>query len=306
MEARHKPVLLKAVLEHLLAGYPDLILDATLGDGGHSEAILQALPGCRLIGMDVDEEALNIARARLEKFGKRFCAVRSNFRRMDEALEKLGVKRLDAILMDLGVSSRQLDDPKRGFSFRQQGPLDMRMDQRLGETAADWINEKSEEELAEIIRAYGEERFAGRIARAIVHERKIDEIRTTQQFSELVARTLGVAPSSRRLRSARGRQIHPATRTFQAVRIVVNDELGALAEGLAKAVGLLPVGGRLAVITFHSLEDRLVKIKFRREQKETGRLRWVNKHVIKPEYGEIRDNPRARSAKLRVVEKIRD
>lgn len=300
----HQPVLLEAVLEHLLAGSPAVVLDATLGGGGHSEAILEARPSARLIGMDADEAALEFARERLKRFGARFQAVQGNFRTMDEKLAALGIRQLDAILMDLGVSSRQLDDPKRGFSFRFDGPLDMRMDRSAGVSAADWVKEATEEELARVIREYGEERHAAKIARAIVHERKTNEIRTTEQFSELVARTLGAPPAANRRPGASLGKIHPATRTFQAIRIVVNDELGALEEGLAKAVELLRVGGRLAVITFHSLEDRLVKNVFRKEQRQTGRLRWINKHVIRPEIGEIRKNPRSRSAKLRVVEKI--
>ena len=304
METYHQPVLLEAVLEHLLAGSPAVVLDATLGGGGHSEAILEALPSCRLIGMDADEAALEFAGARLKKFGARFQAVHGNFRTMDECLAGVDVRCVDAILMDLGVSSRQLDDPDRGFSFRFDGPLDMRMDSATGISAAEWVNQATEEELARIIRDYGEERHAKRIARTIVHERKTNEIRTTQQFSELVARAVGAPAQAHRRSGARGGKIHPATRTFQAIRIVVNDELGALEEGLAKAVELLSVGGRLAVITFHSLEDRLVKNLFRREQKSTGRLRWINKHVIRPEYEEIRSNPRSRSAKLRVVERL--
>jgi len=152
VETYHKPVLLETVLEQLLPGSPELVVDATLGGGGHSEAILQALPECRLIGLDVDEEALDFARKRLAKFGERFSAVRANFRQMDQVLGKLGIRRVDAVLMDLGVSSRQLEDPERGFSFRQQGPLDMRMDRREVGAADDWINEKTEEELAAIIR----------------------------------------------------------------------------------------------------------------------------------------------------------
>ena len=306
METYHKPVLLEPVLEHLLAGRPAVVLDATLGGGGHSEAILEALPECRLVGMDADDAALEFARGRLKKFGRRFQAVRGNFRSMDEALAGLELRRVDAVLMDLGVSSRQLDDPKRGFSFRFDGPLDMRMDPTRGVSAAEWINQATEEELARVIVEYGEERQAKRIAGAIAHARKTNEIRTTQQFSELVARALGApAAANRRPGASRGK-IHPATRTFQAIRIVVNDELGALEEGLAKAVELLSVGGRLAVITFHSLEDRLAKNLFRREQKSTGRLRWINKHVIRAGRDEVRANPRSRSAKLRVVEKVKD
>ena len=302
----HTPVLLGPVLEHLLAGSPPVVFDATLGGGGHSQAILEALPECRLVGMDADDGALEFARRRLGKFGGRFQAVHGNFRNMDAALAGLGIRRVDAVLMDLGVSSRQLDDPGRGFSFRFDGPLDMRMDPTRGVSAAEWINQETEEELARVIREYGEERHANRIARAIAHERKTHEIRTTQQFSELVARALGVsAAASGRPGATRGK-IHPATRTFQAIRIVVNDELGALEEGLAKAVELLSVRGRLAVITFHSLEDRLAKNLFRTEQKTTGRLRWINKHVIRAERDEIRANPRSRSAKLRVVEKVKD
>jgi 16S rRNA (cytosine1402-N4)-methyltransferase len=306
VETYHKPVLLGPVLEHLVAVSPRVLLDATLGGGGHAEGLLEALPESRLIGMDADPAALEFARARLAKFGGRFDAVQGNFRQMDRAIAGLGLGKLDAIVMDLGVSSRQLEDPRRGFSFRFEGPLDMRMDPAAGVPAAEWINQATEEELTRVIREYGEERHARRIARAIVHERKTDEIRTTQQFSELVARAVGAPAAARGRTGSHGGKIHPATRTFQAVRIVVNDELGALEEGLAKAVELLSVGGRLAVITFHSLEDRLVKSLFRKEQKVTGRLRWINKHVIRPEIGEIRQNPRSRSAKLRVVEKLKD
>lgn len=305
MDAYHQPVLLEQILELLKVPAGGVAIDATLGGGGHAEAILERFPDCRLIGIDQDEAALEHAKQRLKRFGSRFSVLHANFRRMDEALGKIGVLKADAVLMDIGVSSRQLEDPDRGFAFSQEGPLDMRMDRKSGRPAADWINDATEEELEKIIRAYGEERHAGKIAAAIARERKVNEIRTTKQLSELVARTVGFAKTGRR-RSPAGRKIHPATRTFQAIRILVNDELGALEEGLAKAVNLLPIGGHLAVITFHSLEDRLAKQFFRREARETGRLVWVNKHVIRPERGEMLSNPRSRSAKLRVVEKVKE
>ncbi len=284
------------VLELLKLSGSGVVVDATLGGGGHAEAILEATPGCRLVGLDADEAALEYARRRLEKFGERFCAVHSNFRRMGEALAGLGIRRVDAILMDLGVSSRQLEDAVRGFSFSLAGPLDMRMDRSAGTTAAEWLAQASEAEIEKTLQTYGEERHARKIAAAIIKERKLHEIRTTQHLSELVARTLGFKKG----------KIHPATRTFQAVRIVVNGELDALEEGLPQAVELLQVGGRMAVITFHSLEDRIVKNVFRIEERERKRIEWINKHVIKPERAETLDNPRARSAKLRVVEKVKD
>ncbi|MBV9462787.1 MAG: 16S rRNA (cytosine(1402)-N(4))-methyltransferase RsmH, partial [Verrucomicrobiae bacterium] len=254
-----------------------------------------------LIGLDVDPDALELGRKRLERFGPRVRLVQANFRTIEAAWASTGEPRPGAILMDLGVSSMQLDRPERGFSFQAEGPLDMRMDPRLGESAREWIHSKTQEELESIFREYGEERHARRIAAAIVAARSRHEIRSTRELSELVARAVGAPPPGHR-RS----RIHPATRVFQGLRIAVNDELAALDEGLQAAVRILEVGGRLAVITFHSLEDRLAKQIFRREEREIRRLAWINKHVLTAGDPEIGRNPRARSAKLRIVEKLKD
>jgi len=289
-----------------------LYVDGTLGGGGHSLGILQATaPDGRVIGLDRDDEALAAAAERLKPFGGRFRPIKANFAEMAEVLAAEGVSQVDGVLLDIGVSSYQLDEPARGFSYMQDGPLDMRMDRRSGRTAAELLAESSEEELADIIYRYGEEKFSRRIARRLVEARARQPLTGTAQLAELVAAAI---PAAKR----RQEKQHPAKRTFQALRICVNDELGALEKGLAAAFGLLRSGGRLSVITFHSLEDRIVKTYFAAlakgctcppefpvcvcGKKPQGRLLWRKPQTA--DEAELAANPRARSAKLRTIEKL--
>lgn len=272
-----------------------LFVDATLGDGGHAEALLQRREDIRVIGIDQDVEAVQSATQRLEGFGERFRAVHANFREMARIL---GGEPVDGVVMDLGVSSRQLDSAERGFSFQRDGMLDMRMDRRSQLIAADVLNCCSEAELNRIFQELGEERWSRRIARRVVETRVARPIRRTSEFADLVARVVG-HPSA-------GRRIHPATRVFRALRMVVNDELGALEEGLAAGWGCLREGGRLVVISFHSLEDRVVKRRFQRWVREEHRGVLPIRKVSQPGEDEIRINARARSAKLRVFEKTKE
>jgi 16S rRNA (cytosine1402-N4)-methyltransferase len=269
-----------------------------VGHGGHAEALLEGMPANgRLLGIDRDEEALAMCRDRLGRFGDRVVLIRGLFVDLPVYIREAGMGEVDGVLLDLGVSSRQLDDPERGFSFQSDGPLDMRMDRSFGETAADLVNRLPESDLADLIYRYGEERFSRRIARAIVRARAIAPVTTTQA---LVAAIAGAVPSSYR----HGR-IHCATRTFQALRIAVNRELETLEPAIRSAVGVLKPGGRLAVISFHSLEDRIVKHTFRAlSQGEGRRLAVLTKKPQLPAEEECRVNPRARSAKLRVAERL--
>jgi len=283
-------------------------VDGTLGGGGHAEAILRASsPDGWLFGCDGDEAAIEAARRRLAPLAGRFELRRGNF--ADLASWVPGGS-CDGVLLDLGVSSPQLEQAERGFSFQQDGPLDMRMDRRQTQTAAALLNTERGEELARIFWELGGERDARRIARAIVKEREHRPWATTRQLAELIER----------LSPRRGRKAHPATKVFQALRVAVNDEVGSLARGLAGAFGLLRPGGRLAVITFHSLEDRMVK-DFGREQArdytfiggvDVPELRqprppaakWLSRKALLPDEGELAENPRSRSAQLRVLEKL--
>lgn len=279
-------------------------VDATVGAGGHAAALLEAGPGIRLLGLDRDPDALALARQRLAEFGDRVELVRVDFAELDAALE--GRPAADGILADLGVSSMQLDEPSRGFSFRREGPLDMRMG-REGRTAGEILAAASADELTRIFREYGEERMAVKIARGIVAERARNPLTTTRQLARIVARVKGT-----------GERIDPATRVFQALRIEVNQELVALSRFLTAATQRLNARGRLAVISYHSLEDRIVKEAFRRE---TGVclcpprlpsclcgarrvLRLMTRRPIVPSDSERRANPRSRSARLRAAEKI--
>ncbi|MDH4229892.1 MAG: 16S rRNA (cytosine(1402)-N(4))-methyltransferase RsmH [Nitrospirota bacterium] len=311
--AYHTPVLGRDVVA-LLAGLPtppERLIDMTLGGGGHATMLLEALPQARLLGIDRDPAALAAAGAALARFGDRARLASGAFDSVAELATQHGFAPANAILMDIGVSSRQLDDPARGFSFRADGPLDMRMDPRQEITAADLVNHLPEAELIRIFREYGEERHAGRIARAIVRDRaEKAPFTTTLQLAGLVER---VVP-----RSADTRRIHPATRVFQALRIAVNDELGMLERGLTAAFDLLAPGGRLAVISFHSLEDRMVKERMLnwatgcvcpREFPEcrcgrTPRALRVTRRAVQATDQEAAANPRARSARLRAVEKL--
>ena len=266
-------------------------IDATVGLGGHAVEIAKKLQLGRLIGIDRDAQALEIARERLKEFESKVNLVHSSFSRIDEVARRLKLAPADGILADLGVSSLQLDTPERGFSFRGAGPLDMRMDSGESETAADIVNHRPEQELADLIYRYGEERNSRRIARAIVRSRPI---RDTEHLATVVAGAQKV----------RGRQkLHPATKTFLALRIAVNRELEDLEQFLDRAPATLNSKGRCIVLSYHSLEDRLVKHAFRRLAQQ-GVVKVLTKHVVIPTPEEIRTNPRARSAKMRVAEKI--
>jgi 16S rRNA (cytosine1402-N4)-methyltransferase len=282
--------------------------DGTLGGAGHAEAILEASsPTGWLLGVDRDGVAIEAAKARLARFAGRFEIQRGNFSELAKFVE---VRSCDGVLLDLGVSSPQLDWAERGFSFQQEGPLDMRMDKSQELTAAMLVNEASAEKLAKIFWEYGGERDSRRIARAIEHDRNFRKFETTRQLAELIER---ISPRA-------GKRAHPATKVFQALRIAVNDEIGSLKRGLEAAIEILKPGGRLAVITFHSLEDRVVKEFGRtwsRDYEIKGevddpllripaepKLKIVNRKAIQPGEKEIAENPRSRSAQLRVLEKI--
>jgi 16S rRNA (cytosine1402-N4)-methyltransferase len=298
-DAGHAPVLLDEAMGFLAPGAGGVYCDATVGLGGHAAAILErSSPGGRLVGIDRDPVALERAGARLAGFGDRVMLVHARFGSIRAVLESAGVLPVDGCLVDLGVSSMQLDCRERGFSFRHSGPLDMRMDQSQGETAADLLRRADEDEIEAILRDLGEERFAHRIAAAIVGARGHEDLSTTSALAALVSR---VVPG-------RERGKDPATRTFQALRIALNDELGEIERFLADAPACLRPGGRLVVICFHSLEDRVVKRRFRvlssRETANAPRLRILTKHVVVASDEERGRNPRSRSAKLRAVERL--
>jgi 16S rRNA (cytosine1402-N4)-methyltransferase len=307
----HIPVLYHEVLELLRPQANGRYIDGTLGAGGHTAGILEAsIPDGRVLGFDRDPDAIAFARQRLAPFGHRVIFVNDSYAHMGQIAPELGFTPADGILLDLGLSSRQLDSGERGFSFRQEGPLDMRFDPTQGETAADLINNYTEAELADIFWRYGEEKRSRHYARLIVAHRAQRPITTTTQLADLILSGSGQAQRSWR--------IHPATQVFQALRIVVNQELEAVAEGTETAVTLLKPGGRLAVISFHSLEDRFVKQLFRRLSQACvcppeqpictchaqAILRLVTRKAIQATAEEIAANPRSRSARLRVVEKL--
>ncbi len=311
MEFSHIPVLFNEVIENLNIKEDGVYFDGTLGGGGHSEGILKRLgPTGRLIATDQDRDAIESTRERLKEYSDRLTIVKSNFVNIDTVLKDLGVDRVDGILLDLGVSSYQFDNAERGFSYRNDAPLDMRMDRDTGVTAADIVNDYSEEELARIIREYGEEPFAGRIARAIANAREKSRIETTFQLNEIIKEALPA-----KVKSKKG---HPAKQTYQAIRIELNHELEVLSEALDKMINLLLPGGRLCIITFHSLEDRMVKNKFRVAmnpcicppdfpvcvcgRKSKGKV--VTRKPIVADDTELQENSRAKSAKLRVFEKM--
>ncbi len=290
----HEPVMVAEVLEHLAPSRGGVFVDCTLGSGGHSRALLEA-GASKLIGVDRDPAALELARAALSEFGDRVELVHSDYRRIDELLDARGITSVGGVLADLGVSSMQLDAPGRGFSFRRDEPLDMRMDTTTGPTAAEAIRDADERTLADVIYEFGEERHARRIARSLVEHKQRAPIETTGQFADIVRRAI---PRKGYMR------IDPATRTFQAIRIWVNRELEGLDAFLLRAATRLSPGGRLAVITFHSLEDRIVKHTLRSLQAagEIG-LTVRTKRPMVPTEVEIERNPRARSAKLRAAER---
>jgi 16S rRNA (cytosine1402-N4)-methyltransferase len=287
-DAGHVPVLVAEALELLAVRRGALCVDGTVGLGGHAAAVLRATaPGGRLLGLDRDGETLAAAEARLAEFGPRVRLEQGDYR---EIPERLAGEKADAILLDLGVSSVQLDDPARGFSFQAEGPLDMRLDRSGVTTAAFLVNRTRESELARLIYEYGEEPASRRIARAIVRARETKPIETTTELADIVRRA---APRRR------PGGLHPATRTFQALRIRVNRELDGLAEAFVRIAGCLAPGGRMAVIAFHSLEDRAAKEAFR-TLGARGFL-VLTKKPVRPGEAEVRANPRARSARLRAV-----
>lgn len=305
----HTPVLLDEVIDYMVSEKGKTIVDGTLGGGGHTEAMLRA--GARVIGVDQDDQALEFAQTRLHAFSESFSALHGNFADLPGILEDAGVGKVDGILIDIGVSSWQLDEADRGFSFGKEGPLDMRMDKSAGKTAADLVNMLPEQELRAIFYEYGEERAGSKIARRIVERRDEKTFTTTTELADFIA---AIVP---RAKGPSGK-IHPATRVFQALRIAVNDELGVLRRFLENAAGLLNPGGRLLVITFHSLEDRIVKQFFRHaSQSHIDRKEWpeprpnpdyqyklITRRPVTASDAEIQSNKRSRSAKLRVVEKI--
>lgn len=308
MEIGHQPVLCTEALEFLDPG-PGVFVDCTVGLGGHAEALLESAAAASLVGIDRDPAALAIAGRRLAKYGDRVRLVEGRFDELGEHLERIGLERVRGILADLGVSSLQLDTAARGFSFRFEGPLDMRMGPD-GESAADILNQSSEGELERIFREYGEERRARRIAREVVTARQDAAIETTTQLKQLITR-------AKRLRAGqREGRVDPATRVFQALRIAVNRELAGLEELLDQAVELLETEGRLVVISYHSLEDRIVKGRLRdhargeidqitgRPHAETQILEVLTRKPVRPGDAEIVANPRSRSARLRAARRI--
>jgi 16S rRNA (cytosine1402-N4)-methyltransferase len=298
---KHIPVLVGEVLLSLRPQAQAVYVDATLGEGGHAEALLRAsVPSGRVIGIDRDAEVLEVARQRLASFGSRVDLVHGHAAELRNILEVLGVAQVDGILFDLGVSSYQLETAARGFSFAREGPLDMRMDRTAEPTAATLVNTLGEWELANVIMRYGEEHWARRIARAILRARRHAPLQTTQDLAAIITQ---VIPPS-----ARPPRIHPATRTFQALRIAVNEELSRLEESLNVAIACLRPGGRLCVIAYHSLEDRIVKRTFQAyansSETATPRVRLLMRKPVICTLAERQVNPRARSAKLRVLERV--
>ncbi|MGH7903504.1 MAG: 16S rRNA (cytosine(1402)-N(4))-methyltransferase RsmH [Candidatus Dormibacteraceae bacterium] len=305
----HRPVLSQETIEFLQPRPGAVFIDCTLGGGGHARSLLERIrPGGRLLGLDRDPEALDRVRERLGGW-EGLTLRRGDFADLTVIAAESGFEGADGVLFDVGVSSQQLDDPRRGFSFRSAGPLDMRMDPASALSAEEVVNTTSEANLARIIRELGEERWAGRIARFVVRRRPL-----TTTF-DLAAAVAAAVP-----RGAWPPGTHPATRTFQAIRMTVNDELGSLERGLKAATKILTPGGRMATICFHSLEDRLVKSHFNVESHDCvcppqqpvctcahrASLRVVTRRPVRPSAGEIRENPRARSARLRVAEKLQE
>jgi 16S rRNA (cytosine1402-N4)-methyltransferase len=304
---QHQPVLLKEVLDSINLNDCQTVVDGTLGLGGYSEAVLQTNPRVKVVAFELDEENLRQSKERLEPFGNRVNFVNDNFANLKWGMESVGEDKADAIMLDLGLSSPQVDQAERGFSFMREGALDMRFGKSQRLTAREVVNKYSLEELTRIFREYGEERAARKIAEGIVERRKQRTFEKTTELAEFISDLLG----------GKKQKIHPATRVFQALRIEVNKELDSLVEVLKQAMDVLKVNGRLAVVSYHSLEDRIVKNFLRENSREyvnmpdeltTRKLqpafKLISKKPIAPSAEEIRQNPRARSAKLRVAEKI--
>jgi 16S rRNA (cytosine1402-N4)-methyltransferase len=300
-----------ALLAPALEGRPAVVVDATLGLGGHAEALLSRHPALRLVGLDRDPQALQLSGDRLSPYEERITLVHAVYDELPAVLSRLGLERVDGVLFDLGVSSPPLDEAERGFAYAVEAPLDMRMDPTRGRTAADVVNGYTVERLTAVLRDYGEERFARRIAEAIVRERDRTPLHSSQRLAELVREAVPAAT-----RRTGG---HPAKRTFQALRVEVNDELGALARALPAAVAALRVGGRIVVLSYQSLEDRLVKRVLRAGSTSTApadlpvepewaapQLRLLTRGAETPSDAELADNPRAASARLRAAERIRE
>ncbi len=309
-DAPHIPVMLNEVLQTLQPKPGETYIDGTFGAGGYSRAILDSAD-CTVIGIDRDESAIEMAASWKEKYGERLKIVHSNFANAKSCLQNLGIDKVDAVVLDLGVSSMQIDQEERGFSFRFDGPLDMRMDRSHGETAADIVNTAKEEDLANIIYQYGEEKASRRVASAIVKARSEKKIETTSELANIVRSVVHVSPKVK---------IDPATRTFQALRLKVNDELGEVETILESTLDILKDGGRLIVVTFHSLEDRIVKnflVKHGKQAAAPSRYLPASSHSSKkpsfsiltkkallPSDSEISRNPRSRSAKLRAAIRV--
>lgn len=311
MEFRHNPVLLNECVENLKIRPDGIYVDGTLGGGGHSSEILKRLgENGTLVGIDRDQDALQASEARLKSFPARKLFAQGNYADAREILKRFDILHVDGVLLDIGVSSFQLDNPERGFSYMHDAPLDMRMDQKSDFSAYDVVNGYSQQELSDVISKYGEERWASRIAEFIVRARKKAPVESTSQLVEIIKAAIPA--------SARRTGPHPAKRTFQAIRIEVNDELGQLESALDMFCDLLAPGGRLCVITFHSLEDRIVKKKFEKRANpctcppefpicvcgKKADVKKITKKPITPTGKELELNPRARSAKLRVIEKL--
>ncbi len=308
----HQPVMLQRCLDLLqpgITGNSPVVIDATLGLGGHTEALLSAHSNLTVIGLDRDPVALEMASERLAKFSKRFQGVLATYDQLQDVLGELGISKVQGALFDLGVSSMQLDEPERGFAYAQDAPLDMRMDQTRGETAAELLASASEAELTRIFREYGEERFAYGIAKEIVRSRAEEEIASSAQLNRIVEQVVPKAP---------GKQTgHPAKRVYQALRVAVNDELSILASAIPQAIDALAVGARIVVMSYHSLEDAIVKTAFQKAATSSTpidlpielpgsspRLRVITKGVERATELELSQNPRAASARLRAAEKL--
>jgi 16S rRNA (cytosine1402-N4)-methyltransferase len=293
--ASHAPVMVAEVLDVLAPARGGFFVDCTVGPGGHARAILDA-GATRVLGIDRDPEALSLAREALRTWLDRVELVHADFRDLAAVLDARDIDRVDGILADLGVSSLQLDSAQRGFSFRVEAPLDMRMDATTGESAADWLSQASEQEIADVVYRFGEDRFARRIARAIVRARERGPVRTTTSLADVVRRAVPRKGYQR---------IDPATRTFQAIRIRVNRELDRLDTFVRDAIARLRAGARLAVISFHSLEDRIVKHAFRSAaQGGDSAVHLLTRRPLTPTDEEVARNPRARSARLRALERL--
>ena len=313
MEFAHRSVLLEETIEYLNIRPDGIYVDGTLGGAGHSSEICKQLSDSgRLIGIDQDEDAIRAATKRLEPYKEKVTIIRDNYCNMKTRLEEIGIQGVDGILLDLGVSSYQLDDPERGFTYRECAPLDMRMDRRQSKTARDIVNGYSELDLYRIIRDYGEEKFAKNIARHIVARRQEKPIETTEELNDIIKAAIPA-----KVRATGG---HPSKRTYQAIRIELNHELEVLNNSLDDMIDLLLPGGRLCVITFHSLEDRMVKTIFKRNEnpctcppnfpvctcgkKSKGSM--ITRKPVVPGDQELEENPRSKSSKLRVFEKIKE